>query len=949
MRFDRRSAESGEVVRLAVVNTANQFASGSPILRYSIETSLLRLAPPPSAGDPVALFTSPVQTEGEMDSGLGGSLPTRSRPALGVLPMHIRTGWLFVLGMTLVTSWGVESGLMTARCDDEPQRQPDTTAAGGPAAAEANKPMVADEHRLFFEEQVAPLLKKHCYKCHGEGEVRGGLRLTARSSILQGGDTGPAVSLTEPGKSLLLAALNYDGYEMPPSGKLPAEQIAIFRRWVELGLPGIQEKASAPPAAHRGPPAVTEEAKQFWSFQPPRRPSVPEVKAAEWVRNPIDAFVLQKLEQAGLQPNPPASKIEWLRRAYYDLIGLPPTPEEVAAFIEDDSADAYERVVDQLLQSPHYGERWGRHWLDLVRYAETNSYERDGPKPFVWRYRDYVIRSLNADKPYNQFVREQLAGDELWPGSPDALIATGFYRLGIWQDEPVDHEQEFFEDLDDLVRTTGEVYLGLTVGCARCHDHKLDPLPQRDYYRLSAFFRNIRRFGVRSHESVLEASVRSLGTVDEVRQERRQRDAYRQAVDANRKELDAFDERIKADLKGVENDEWKTETARIGLTKLRVGKLITEEEFARYVALTEKRNELRNNRPRGLEQALCITEQGRQAPPSYVLVRGNAHVRAEEVAPGFPSVLSPPEPQITLPPEGIESTGRRSALAHWITDRANPLTARVMVNRIWQFHFGRGLVRTPSDFGFAGSAPTHPELLDWLAVDFMEGGWTWKRMHKLIMLSNTYQLSSRNQSAAAEKDPVNDLFWRFDMRRLSAEEIRDSVLAVNGSLNRKKMFGPSIFVEIPAEVMAGQSRPGEGWGNSSPEDRNRRSVYIHIKRSLVVPMLASFDGADTDTSCPVRFVTTQPTQALGLLNSPFAQQEADVFRQYLQREAGNEPARQVELALRRVLQRPPTAEEIERGVQLIDKLQTEQSLSANIALKYFCLAALNLNEFVYLD
>ena len=861
--------------------------------------------------------------------------------------MEMRFVWMAVVGFIFAMSGGSVNRPISAWSAEKAAASADADADAD--AAEAGQSKTSEEHRAFYNEQVAPLLKKHCYKCHGEGEIRGGLRLTSRASILQGGDTGPAVSLSEPTKSLLLAALNYDGYEMPPSGKLPTEQIATIRRWVELGLPGIAEKAATPEVAHRGPPVVNDEAKRFWAFQPPRRPDVPTVQTADWVRNPIDAFILQGLEKAGLQPNPPASKLAWVRRAYYDLIGLPPSPEEVEAFLADDSPDAFERVVDHLLQSPHYGERWGRHWLDLVRYAETNSYERDGPKPFVWRYRDYVIRSFNADKPYPQFIQEQLAGDELAPGNSDALIATGFYRLGIWQDEPVDHEQEFFEDVDDLVRTTGEVFLGLTLGCARCHDHKLDPLPQRDYYRLSAFFRNIRRFGIRSHESILESSVRSLGTVAEVQKERQERNAYRDAVNSNRRELDALDGRIKADLKGVENDEWKTETARIGLAKLRVGKLLTDEEFARYVALTEKRDQLRNHRPRGLEQALCITEHSRQSPPSYVLVRGNAHVRGEEVQPGFPAVLSPPEPRITLPPEGIESTGRRSALASWIVDPANPLTARVMANRMWQYHFGRGIVRTPSDFGFAGAKPTHPELLDWLAVEFMEGGWTFKRMHKLIMLSNTYQLSSRNQAAAAEKDPVNDLFWRYEMRRLSAEEIRDSVLAVNGSLNRKKMYGPSIFVEIPAEVMAGQSRPGEGWGQSSPEDRNRRSIYIHIKRSLVVPMLASFDGADTDTSCPVRFVTTQPTQALGLLNSPFAQQEADVFRRYLQEQAGPDSARQVELALRRVMQRPPTAVEIERGVQLINQLQQQHAMSSDQALKYFCLTALNLNEFVYLD
>jgi len=812
---------------------------------------------------------------------------------------------------------------------------------------------LADEHEptaeaaKFYEDRVKPILEQHCLKCHGGKESpKGGLRLTSRNAILKGGETGPAVSLDEPGASLLLAAVNYEGYEMPPTGKLAEEQIATLAEWVKLGVPmtGGDEVVEEP---QHGPPQVNEETRKFWSFQPVRRPEPPTANEA-WVRTPIDAFVWQQLHNAGLQPAPPAERTALLRRAYYDLIGLPPSPQEVADFLADDSPNAFEKVVDRLLDSPHYGEHWARHWLDLVRYAETNSYERDGPKPFVWRYRDYVIRSLNADKPYDQFILEQLAGDELEQITDDSIIATGYYRLGLWQDEPVDPVQELYEDLDDLVRTTGEVFLGLTVGCARCHDHKLDPIPQRDYYSFLAFFRNVRRFGERSHESVLEASVRPIGSPEEVRLHQTAVEQHRRETRANHRALEEFDQRLREDLVGVEVDEWKTESARVAIARQRIGKLFTQDEFDRYAALTKRRDELRAFQPPGLEQALCVKEHGATCPPTHVLVRGNASVPSEEVQPAFLSVLSPPRPQIETPRSG-ESTGRRLALARWIASPENPLTARVIVNRIWHYHFGRGLVRSTSDFGFMGQAPTHPELLDWLASDLVAGGWRLKRVHKQIMLSSTYQMSSQPNPTALEKDPTNDLFWRFDMRRLSAEEIRDSLLLVNGSLNRDKMFGPSIYVKIPEEVLAGQSRPGDGWGESTPEDRVRRSLYIHVKRSLVVPLVASFDGPDTDSSCPVRFVTTQPTQALGMLNSDFLNEQAEILADYLRQHSGHGAAEQVELALWRSLQRPPAPHEIDRGVQLLATLRDKHGLSPHAALKQFCVTVLNLNEFLYLD
>ena len=824
--------------------------------------------------------------------------------------------------------------------------------AFGVAAAEEPKPVPTTPEQLeFFTQQVLPILETHCFKCHGGGKtIKGGLRLTSRDNILKGGETGPAVSLAQPEDSLLLESINYRGYEMPPSGKLSAEQIAILTRWVKTKLAGTPDKVAAADSHDaKGPPPVNEENKQFWSFQPVARPNVPTTKRLEWIRNPIDAFILSRLEAASLTPVPHAFKTALLRRASYDLIGLPPTPEEVAAFLADDSPDAFERVIDRLLESPHYGERWARHWLDLVRYAETNSYERDGAKPFVWRYRDYVIQSFNNDKPYDQFVMEQLAGDELDDQTTETIIATGYYRLGIWQDEPVDPVQEVIEDIDDLIRTTAEVFLGLTVGCARCHDHKLDPIPQRDYYRMAAFFRNVQRYGVRGGGSVEASSLVNIGTPEERQRYAEQVQAHQEELRDTIRQIAPINKLVKADLKGVENDEWKNEKRRPEFVKKRIGSLLTKAEFNEYRRLVKRREELKRFKPPGLEKALCVKEHGRTSPPTHVLVRGNAHAQGDEVTPGFLEVLSPPEPNIAEPDPDANSTGRRRALAEWITSESNPLTARVMVNRIWHYHFGRGLVRSTSDFGFQGTPPTHPQLLNWLASEFVDGGWKIKRLHKLIMLSNTYQMSSQSDALALEKDPVNQLFWRFDMRRLSAEEIRDSILAANGSLTLDRMFGPSFYPIIPAEVMAGQSRPGAGWGKSSPQDRARRSIYIHLKRSLVVPMIASFDGADTDSSCPVRFNTTQPTQALGMLNSTFMTNQATVFSEYLISQVGDDPAKQITLALQRVTQREPTDKDVQRGVALVKTLQEQHNVPLADALRYFCLTALNLNEFVYLD
>lgn len=849
-----------------------------------------------------------------------------------------------LLWTAMLCTGGIVSGT-SSMCDAAEPVDADQKAA---EQAVVDSEVVDSESAEFFVREVRPLLEQNCYKCHGNGESRGNLNLESRAAILKGGDLGPAVSLETPNESTLLQAVNYDGLEMPPDGKLSDAEIAVLTKWVKLGLPWSGDEKNVHAEAS-GSLEITDFDREFWAYQRVERPAVPDVQNREWVKTPIDAFILSALEQQNLQPMGRADKVALIRRATYDLTGLPPTPAQVQEFVADDSPDAFERLVDRLLDSPHYGERWARHWLDLVRYAETNSFERDGAKPFVWRYRDYVIRAFNADKPYDQFVREQLAGDELDQVTPDSIIATGYYRLGQWDDEPADPELAMYDDLDDIITTTSQVLLGTTMNCARCHDHKIDPIPQTDYYRFLAFFRNIQRYGVRSAESVEKASVRRIATADEQRRhaEELKRHAARIAeIDAA---MQAIVDRVRDDFSNVERDEFVHEPGRIPILKKRVPEKLDQATFDRYVALHREQKRLRENPPQAGIQALCVKEHGASPPETHVLVRGNPQAQGEVVEPGFPEVLSFPEPEIPPPDPDGNSSGRRRVLAEWMTSPENPLFARVMVNRIWQYHFGRGLVSTPNDFGYQGASPTHPKLLDWLASEFVIRGWKIKEMHRLIMLSNVYALSSKPSPKLLEADPENELLGRFNMRRLEAEEIRDSILFVNGSLNLETMFGPSMYPKIPDAVLAGQSRPGQGWGDSPESERDRRSIYIHIKRSLLTPILKSFDTADPDQTCPVRFATVQPTQALGMLNSAFINEQAREFARFVLEQDATDLNEQVTLILSRVLQREPTAQEIERGRALLERMRTTHGLDPEDALQNFCIVALNLNEFFYLD
>ena len=964
-----------------------------------------------------------------------------------------------------------------------------------PAKVVAQDVAPSPDQVRFFESQIRPVLVDQCYKCHGPQKQKAGLRLDSRTALLAGGDTGPAVVPGKVEESLLIGAIRHgdDGPKMPPAKKLPDNQVADLTRWVEMGSPWPGGDV-ATGDLRKGPFKITDQDRNHWAFRPIGRPAVPAVGGAAGVVNPIDAFLMAQLATKGLKPNPPAETHELLRRLYYDLTGLPPTPREVESFLADRSPTAYEDLVDRLLASPRYGEAWGRHWLDLVRYAETNSYERDGAKPNAWRYRDYVIRAFNQDKPYDRFVREQIAGDELPDGGADGLIATGFYRLGIWDDEPADREQALYDNFDDVVATTGQAFLGLTVDCARCHDHKLDPIPQADYYRLLSFFRNLNAYrnGGPTDEAPIFADAAARRQYAERVRERDEKiratrsalaaieDDFREKYEASRREpvaeadiedlrfrycpdqwdklpdfelqkfeaigtlpggmfdinqrsrddafgfvfdgtllvpaagtytfrLDSDDgaRLIVAGKRVIDHDgihemgaeqvgsldlpaggvpirlEYFQRTSRMGLNVTWSGpgfdrrplsapvgprgqatpkrasaelaqqlqaegaNLLGKETFDRYQAL---KAELKATKEAVIpaDRALSVSEPGTAAPETFVLLRGNPKTPGDRVEPAYLQVLGGTAATIPPPSPGARTSGRREALANWIASADNPLAARVMANRVWQHHFGRGIVRSPNNFGLQGDKPTQPALLDWLASELIRQDWRLKPLHRLIVTSAAYRMSSRANPEALKADPTNDHFWRFDMRRLSAEEIRDSVLDLSGTLNFK-MGGPGIYPEIPASVMAGQSQPGLGWGKSTPEEQARRSVYVFIKRSLLTPILESFDVAETDRSTPVRFATTQPTQALSMINGEFLNQQAATLAGRLKREAGADTAAQVNLALRLATARTPSPVEVARGVGLIESLQARDGLDPDAALSAFCLAVLNLNEFLHLD
>ncbi len=790
------------------------------------------------------------------------------------------------------------------------------------SAAHAQDPEAVAE--VDFSTQIQPILARKCYSCHGPDLQEGGLRFDDREVVLGAADSGKhAIVAGKADASELLRRITIEDEDerMPPEGKRLSEaEVQALRSWIDAG---------AEYAPH-------------WSFQPIKRHELPEVKDAAWMRQPIDAFVLSKLENNRLQPVAEASPAELVRRVYVDITGLPPTPEAVDAWCKDWNESTYVRLVDQLLADPALGERWARTWLDVVRFAETNSFERDNPKPNAWKYRDYVINAFSSDKPYDQFVREQLAGDELKEVTAESLTATGYYRLGLWDDEPADPLQARFDEYDDLVTTTSQAFMALTLNCARCHDHKIDPLTQKDYYGMVALLRDVTTYAERGDQQ----TNNQLDLSAEIGQQYEQLQNEKRATEHRLREIEQA-----AIVKMDAPDQRATEgEGRRRVLREKLQKYVDETTWAEYQNLKSKEKEL-NERQRSLpprERVLALAKCDPQPPATHVLTRGSPHAEAEEVQPAFPKLLGGGAPVLQPVAPGARSAGRRKLLADWLTSKDNWMTSRVIVNRVWLYYFGRGIVRSPNNFGLMGETPTHPELLDYLASDLMENGWSLKRLHRIILLSSTYRLSSEADERALAQDPRNDLFWRQNVRRLSAEQLRDAVLAVTGQLNEQQ-YGESMYPTLSAEVLASQSQPGKGWEHSSAADQARRSIYIHVKRSLAVPMLSAFDFPDTDTTCEARFLTTQPGQALSMLNSDWMQQQAEAFYNRVRREVGDDLRAQATRSLELATTNTGTVEDIDELLDLVSRLKAKHGLADDAARRAMCLVVLNLNQFMYVD
>jgi hypothetical protein len=671
----------------------------------------------------------------------------------------------------------------------------------------------------------------------------------------------------------------------------------------------------------------TQRQREFWSFQKVKDQTPPAVKETGWAKTPIDRFVLAKLESKNLRPSPAADKVTLIRRASFDLIGLPPTPEEVAAFVADQSPDAFAKVVDRLLASPRYGERWGRHWLDLARFAESEGFKADEPRFNAWRYRDYVIQSFNSDKPYDRFVQEQIAGDEMWPDDPQARVATAFNRHYPDEYNARNLFQRRQEILDDITDTTGAVFLGLTVGCARCHNHKFDPILQADYYRLQAFYANT---AASDHIPMLRgaelAAYREKKALyDEKTADIRQRMTDLLAPEKKRLSYDVFDKyppeiqtMITApDSPYARHMAWKAKPY-LEIPDEDAAKTLKGDAKRKWEGLVTELEAFKELDPGPLPEGMGVADIGPNAPPTRLLAVGNYAAPREEIQPGFLTLISPGDAKIVAPTGG-KSTGRRTALAKWLTDPENPMPARVMTNRIWHYHFGRGIVGTPSDFGIMGERPTHPELLDWLTREFVRKGWRMKELHRMILNSATWQ------QAASHDEQVTKLFGAYPRRRLEGEVIRDSALFVSGLLNLQE-GGPSVFPELPEGMGALRG----GWKVSAKEDRNRRSVYIFVKRNQRYPMLEAMDMPDTHESCPRRSVTTTAPQALSLLNDRVAIEWAQAF-------AGR--VKTVDDAFRLAYSRPPDGWERDQAATFLAKHSLED----------FCHTLLISNEFAYVQ
>ncbi|MEO0479682.1 MAG: PSD1 and planctomycete cytochrome C domain-containing protein [Planctomycetota bacterium] len=968
--------------------------------------------------------------------------------------------------------------------------------------------------------EVRAILERRCLECHGGERVRSEFRLSTGETFRQGGARGEVVREDQLGRSRLLEVVGYQNPDlaMPPDGQLPDEEVRVLRNWVLSGAEwpeGEEGRLADPERFPREAGADPGAQLDWWAYRPLLDPEVPPI-FGEFGEHPVDAFLEARRLERDTEASGPATPLALLRRATFDLTGLPPSPEEQRAFeasIEADGLDAaFDGVLGRLLASPQYGEHQARRWLDLVRYADSNGYERDNPKENIWRYRDYVVRSYQEDKPFDLFGIEQLAGDEFAHyaadllrnrSDPDPLLATGYYRLTIWDDEPADRPQSRADELADIVDTTGQVFLGTTVGCARCHDHKADPFSQRDYYSMTAMFNNVVSFAGPAYsgrgrggrvrdvadrpapgqitslerdagidrlnaelDRVIELNqlgeeLESLATQSTLVPDAREL-AHAWAFDVASEVPDGWfqpgfddsawsrgpagfgrrgtpgavvgtewrsrqirlrttfrltevpdllhltlhhDEDVRVYLNGIEVFEkqgYATDYFSVALPETAVDALVVgrnvlavscaqsaggqfvdlglhvgapedpgadplsawrelliarasdvlgPEEAERVATIARERKRLRERPVVQAYPALVASEPNSDRPEQRVLLRGSVHAPGEVAPEVVPAAFRVPDPDITYEiaerSDDAASGGRRVAFARWLFDGGRHLSARVLANRIWQSHFGRGLCPSPGDFGRLGQLPTHPDLLDHLAAKVIEFDWSVKRLHRYLMKSRAYRMAGDSDDRSRAKDPTNETYWHFPPRRLTAEQYRDSVLAVSGELDLRQ-GGPSVFPKMQEAARQTASRPDHAWPTSAPGERNRRSLYVYTKRTLGFPLLQALDQPDPDIACPERFPTNVPTQSLMLLNGEFTGQQAQAFAQRLI-EAESGEAERVVLAVRLALGRSPAADEIERHREFLRSMREDYGRDELQSLALFCLFLFNTNEFLWVD
>lgn len=841
---------------------------------------------------------------------------------------------------------------------------------------------------LDFTRDIRPILQQ-CLKCHGQDKQQGGLRFDTSIGALREGDSGNiAILKSNAAQSELIRRVESTeaGERMPPEGEpLSRAQIKTLRTWIDQGAlwPATSDTATM----HQREMVVTDEDRQHWSYRPLGTVVVPAVTDSTWCKTLIDPFILEKLETKGLKPNPSATKRTLIRRVYFDLIGLPPSPADIDAFESDSSESAYEKLVDKLLSSTHYGERWGRHWLDLTRYADSSGLESDRDRPNAYHYRDFVIRALNEDQSYQTFVRWQLAGDEYEPDNPHAIAATGLLTTAPNEMlEPRFIEEERlrlrFNELDDTAVTVASSFLGLTLGCARCHDHKFDAIPTRDYYRFQAAF-----MGTNPGEVYLASRQTIAKYNDDESQWNQQMIPLQKQLDdwlsEQKKPHTEVLRRIKIDALAISDSDkqllkdhpdseqgkrlTKSHAKKLNVSEKDYHEVFTPQQRGHWDALKQALEQVNRTRPTPPPKALAITESSHEPQTTWLLTRGDFYAKQEPVQLGFLSVLTRsrlPEDYLSAAKQhapDVRSSLQRRALAQWMTDvdqGAGALLARVIVNRVWQHHFGEGLSRTTTDFGVRSEAPSHPELLDWLSRDFVDGGWRLKRLHKQILLSSVYQQSTSFDADRAIIDPESRLLWRRRPKRLEAEAIRDAVLAVSGTLNAEA-YGPAFKPSIPQEAILARNTKSPYPSNvpDTPATR-RRSVYMFHKRVVQHPLMQVFDAPDASTSCGRRSNTIVAPQALALLNDPFLRIRSVDFAQRVLSEHGPDRATWIAECFKLAIGRAPNDSELHASLdflqnQIANRLAKHPNASEDEnrlqALADYCHGVFCLNEFIYVD